>query len=413
MNTRTLLLTVIAVLSLELPLTAQTWEVQVSGTTDVLMGVSFVDSTCGWAVGGGSGPGTILNTTDGGVTWTPQNSGTEWELNRVAFASRNVGWAVGINGSVLHTNDGGVHWDSLAFPVSVSGIDVAVIDDSTCWLVGGSTTAGVGAIRTTDNGATWSVFNTGYNFTVKGMAFADANHGWIVGRDGFVVCTHDGGLTWTRQGQTVFNNYVFDGAFVDSATGWLVGLHIIGHTTDGGTTWTLQDCGTASYIAAAEVIDANHGWIVGFQQVMRTTDAGETWTSVQLPTTTPGHHDVSFVDANHGWIVGDNGSILRYVPPTTTAPSVEIIPKGFALEQNYPNPFNATTTLRFNLLATAQVSLDIFDLGGRRVQTVYNGMLGSGNHSFPWTCANCASGTYVVRLNANGNSAQNRILLLK
>jgi len=90
----------------------------------------------------------------------------------------------------------------------------------------------------------------------------------------------------------------------------------------------------------------------------------------------------------------------------------------FGLAQNYPNPFNATTTIRFSLSAAGRVSLSIFDLLGRRINTLQSGLLKAGYHSVAWNGTNEAgdvvsSGIYFYRLESPDGSETRRMLLLK
>jgi hypothetical protein len=60
------------------------------------------------------------------------------------------------------------------------------------------------------------------------------------------------------------------------------------------------------------------------------------------------------------------------------------IPETFALQQNYPNPFNPSTTISFSLAERTNVSITIFDMGGRIVNTLVNGQKGAGAHNVTW-----------------------------
>ena len=72
-------------------------------------GVSFTDTKNGTVVGvGGNLGGLILKTTDGGENWVNQVSGTSNWLNSVSFVDALTGWAVGAKGTILHTTNGGV-----------------------------------------------------------------------------------------------------------------------------------------------------------------------------------------------------------------------------------------------------------------------------------------------------------------
>ena len=87
------------------------WFPQTSGTTNLLIGVSFTDANTGTAVGNF---GTIVHTTDGGANWTTQTSGTTNNLFGVFFIDANTGTAVGGSGTIRRTTDGGMTWTAQA-----------------------------------------------------------------------------------------------------------------------------------------------------------------------------------------------------------------------------------------------------------------------------------------------------------
>jgi glucuronoarabinoxylan endo-1,4-beta-xylanase len=84
------------------------------------------------------------------------------------------------------------------------------------------------------------------------------------------------------------------------------------------------------------------------------------------------------------------------------------------LKGNYPNPFNPTTTIRFELPGTAQVTLKIFNILGQEVATLVSDRLSAGSHSYEWSCSEgTASGMYVYRLEVGGHIETRRMILLK
>ena len=93
------------------------------------------------------------------------------------------------------------------------------------------------------------------------------------------------------------------------------------------------------------------------------------------------------------------------------------LPAEFMLRQNYPNPFNPVTTIGFSLPAAGRVTLEIFDVLGRRIVAAYrNTPLAAGWHEFTWNGVNEAgqpvpSGFYLYRLTHTpfeGGDAQRR-----
>lgn len=101
------------------------------------------------------------------------------------------------------------------------------------------------------------------------------------------------------------------------------------------------------------------------------------------------------------------------------SPEVALGPSEFRLNQNYPNPFNPTTTLSFDLLEEASVTLSVYDVIGREVAVLVNGEdRSAGSHTLIFDASSLASGVYYCRLNAvtgSGNSfgETKRLMLLK
>jgi hypothetical protein len=80
---------------------------------------------------------------------------------------------------------------------------------------------------------------------------------------------------------------------------------------------------------------------------------------------------------------------------------------------NRPNPFNPTTTILFSLDRPGFATLEIFDVRGRRLETLVARELPAGEHAVAWTAAGKASGVYIGRLTAGGRMVTRRIVLLK
>ncbi len=68
------------------------------------------------------------------------------------------------------------------------------------------------------------------------------------------------------------------------------------------------------------------------------------------------------------------------------------------LSQNYPNPFSVSSEIRFDLSAAGPVTLDVYDLLGRKVATLVSGVLGPGVHRARFEAGALPNGLYVYRL---------------
>jgi hypothetical protein len=89
-----------------------------------------------------------------------------------------------------------------------------------------------------------------------------------------------------------------------------------------------------------------------------------------------------------------------------------------ALAPARPNPFVAATTLRFTLAHEHHVSLEVLDLSGQRVVTLYDGTAGAGEHVVGWGGRDAqggrrAAGIYFARLSAGGASVTRKLLLIR
>jgi predicted outer membrane repeat protein len=89
------------------------------------------------------------------------------------------------------------------------------------------------------------------------------------------------------------------------------------------------------------------------------------------------------------------------------------IPGEFAIYQNYPNPFNTTTTIRYSLPAASDVTLDIYDVLGRKVARLVEERQPAGYHRALWQASDVNSGVYFYKIKAGGRSETGRMILIK
>lgn len=89
------------------------------------------------------------------------------------------------------------------------------------------------------------------------------------------------------------------------------------------------------------------------------------------------------------------------------------IPLAFALDQNYPNPFNPATTIRWAVPEQAHVTLTVYDLLGRAVMKLADGLSAPGVHVLTWDASSVASGVYFLRMEAGRFSAVRKMTLLR
>src|SRR5262249_9741172 len=147
--------------------------------------------------------------------------------------------------------------------------------------------------------------------TLRSVFFIDNKEGWVVGDEGMILHTIDGGATWQRQraplrsAQRVSLRSVH---FLSQFVGWVVGREELPHgmgsvgvilfTSDGGLEWKQQLANTLPGLNLVRFADVKTGYFLGDGSaqfptgVFRTTDAGKSWEPVAGPRAT-------------SWLAGD------------------------------------------------------------------------------------------------------------
>lgn len=89
------------------------------------------------------------------------------------------------------------------------------------------------------------------------------------------------------------------------------------------------------------------------------------------------------------------------------------LPTTASLDQNFPNPFNPTTNIQFTLPSASQVRLNVYDILGRQVATLVNGVRAAGEHQVSFDASGLSSGIYIYILEGNGFSLSRKLTLIK
>ncbi len=107
--------------------------------------------------------------------------------------------------------------------------------------------------------------------------------------------------------------------------------------------------------------------------------------------------------------------LIKTEPVPETVPSTDQNrnPKSFSLSSPFPNPFNSTTTIGYSVPVAGNVSLAVFDISGREVARLVDGAKPAGTHEAVWTADGLASGVYVVKLDAGGVVAREKVVLVR
>jgi photosystem II stability/assembly factor-like uncharacterized protein len=250
------------------------------------------------------------------------------EFTRISVVDVNNAWAGGINGFTAFSTNGGSAWSREAnacIPSTVGGPDIHVyslkaVDSTNVWMAGWSSYALSGAIwhrAYYGNCDDWGYYpyrlenQVGYS-NMYGIDASDANTAWAVhsGNSNGILRTTNGGDNWENFASPT--GPLYDVAAISANIAWVVGANgRIAKTTDGGATWQVQGSGTAVTLNKIAAVNASIAWVVGESgTIIKTTDGGNTW-HLQVSPTTENLTRITAVDANNAWAIGSNQTLLH------------------------------------------------------------------------------------------------------
>ncbi|MGV8997716.1 MAG: WD40/YVTN/BNR-like repeat-containing protein [Parvibaculaceae bacterium] len=206
-------------------------------TQVTLTSVYFINDKLGFAGGHDS---TVIKTEDGGVTWTQSyhNIQSQSPIMSVYFVDADHGFAMGAFSFVIETKDGGKTWtqrELVGGDNEDSHLNKVFATKSGTILVA----AEFGKVfRSTDQGATFTVVNSGYEGSFWGGLSLKNGSALVYGMRGNVYRTDDDGLTWKKINSGT-DKSVSGGWELDNGTVVLVGLQgYVGYSTDGAENFT-------------------------------------------------------------------------------------------------------------------------------------------------------------------------------
>ena len=93
--------------------------------------------------------------------------------------------------------------------------------------------------------------------------------------------------------------------------------------------------------------------------------------------------------------------------------ALKLQPIDYVLFQNYPNPFNPTTTIRYSIPQSSNIVIKVFDILGKKIETLVNTLKPAGNYEVTWNAVNLPSGIYFYQLRAGSFTDTKKMVLLK
>jgi hypothetical protein len=99
--------------------------------------------------------------------------------------------------------------------------------------------------------------------------------------------------------------------------------------------------------------------------------------------------------------------------PTRIINSQLNIPDEYDLNQNYPNPFNPSTTIRYELPKNSFVTIKVYNILGKEIETLVKENETPGTYKVTWDASCYPSGVYFYRLDAGNFNKVIKMVLLK
>ena len=225
----------------------------------------YVVRLSGWSGARAATEWSVYYTDDGGRSWqqlaqTPTGNYRHQRSIRISpelanywprlrFTTIKNGVMAKLDGMVFVTDDGGKTCQHV-FEANIQLSDLSFSDNLNGWLVG---KAGF-VLRTRNGGRTWLPIKTPTNKDLIAVNFINSNVGCAVGSECRIVCTKDGGTTWTTPSVKALPNtppLLVSASFADENNGWAVGgfgiesswglrpssSNIVLHSKDGGDNW--------------------------------------------------------------------------------------------------------------------------------------------------------------------------------
>jgi photosystem II stability/assembly factor-like uncharacterized protein/spore coat protein CotH len=356
--------------------------------------------------------GTFFKTTDGGTHWADRAIGMNVPFFKFVNPTPNTFFAVGEFGSLYNSVDTGNTWTKVQISTKANLRSIVMNSHQLGWIAGDSGHVAV----TLDSGKTWNadMLDSGrYDF--YGLAISNNNYAMVVGEKGSIYFTTVAGIFWEQRFPNVttnlyaVKNYSDPGFFVVGDSGTVLA------TADNGITWNNISIPTSTKLKDLFVLNANNIYVVGEGgKIFYTNNGGANWYS-QYSADSHDLNAITFVDSAYGIAVGNSATVLKTTESGTLTGFKEplvSIPADFKLDQNYPNPFNPTTIINYQLPISNYVSLKVYDILGREVQTLVSEYKKMGKFFVEFNGSNLASGVYFYQLRIGSQFVQTKKLML-
>ncbi len=384
--------------------------------SQTVMTLKFWDANTGYHAGVLYSASTlnIHKTTNGGLNYVQQSSG--WTAQRFMttwLLSPDTVIMAGNYGKIIKTMNGGNNWTTVYADTTLQFWGLWFTTSQTGFVAGSNGTI----MKTTNRGDNWLIVTSPSITALDGIWFVNENTGYIGGANVFLKTT-DGGTTWVNKNGLFISGFeTATSVYFSNANTGVYGTNAsrIVRTTDGGETYTEVFNSSSNAIWGLSFVNASTGYgCTSSGKVVKTTNGGVNWGFQNTPLT-ENLYEIYFPNENTGYVACWSGKILKTTNGglTYAGQTGSEVPKNFELGQNFPNPFNPSTVIRFKVAGNSNVSIKIFDINGKEVQTLVNERMNAGSYEVNFTADGLGSGVYYYKMETGSFSETKRMMYLK
>ncbi|MFI5250867.1 MAG: T9SS type A sorting domain-containing protein [Bacteroidota bacterium] len=395
----------------------------------------------------------LQRSTDGGNTWARLDSGSMRTYYYSVYINNDTNiFAGSYTGVGYRSRDFGATWKKFYLGDSTTLVTAFAVDKRGK-IYGG--TCGSGLFTSNDNGTTWDTipapdYPTPPIYPYITSIIIDQRENVLAGTyGGGMYRSKDQGNSWTRDFNHEYlrvnslaagaNNRIFAGTDLGVLYDSL-GRDTVWDSTktriikiDTARTELLQDSSGLFYwtdpvfhvnllLNVFSVVGTPGGHLYGAtfgHGVFRSNDNGNHWQRWSTGITDSTVNTLVMDDSGYIYAGTTSGGFYKSTSRDTTmvAPvqtHQQILRPALAvLEQNYPNPFNPSTVIPFTLHQNSYTTLIIYDILGKEVVRLVDGMVNAGKHEIKWDATSMPSGVYFYRFQTTSVVKTGKLLLIK
>jgi len=433
------------------------------------LGNGLLDSDVRWLeinsndhIFAGTQNGGMFRSIDGGDTWMQINNGLpDTCITSLAINSSNHIYAGTLSNGLYFSTDNGDNWTKIDYGIFANNSVSALAFNISSDIIAG--TSGAGIYKSANNGADWIDANYGLTSTsIHSMATNSGGDLFAGTARSGIYKSSDWGDSWSQFDTSLAREIVFDltnNSYDDIFAGTMNGVYALSDTIGSWQHIGLSDTSVSSlainsagdifagtyYSGLYKQLHGDDNWQQVFYEepenistiaintldqifigcewcpyIYRSDNNGDSWALISdpFPHTYFSVHALA-CNSSNDIFAGTDGGVYRLMKQSAILDDdLEDIPADYLVSQNYPNPFNQSTTIEYTLPVRSEVTIDVFNILGEKVKSLFYGILTSGRHSISWDGTNekgktAGTGIYFYRVKSGEYIQVRKMMLLK